>query len=158
VHVPFRASADAIVALLGGQVDLLFDGPTTALNNAAAGKRRMRSVANTPAFGPLKGVPTMAEAGVVRLDISGGLQFFGQAGMPREVLARVNAALAAARSAHCLVGRQTTRLARRVRLVPVATRAANFRRPGGHRHSQRVCRGGAFRRSPENSARNSRFT
>ncbi|MFN0161765.1 MAG: Bug family tripartite tricarboxylate transporter substrate binding protein, partial [Burkholderiales bacterium] len=96
VHVPFRGSADAIVALLGGQVQMLFDGPTTALANAAGGKVRMLGVANTPAFGPLKGVPTMAEAGVPGLDISGGMQFFGPANMPREVLTRVNAALAAA--------------------------------------------------------------
>ncbi|MBL8378247.1 MAG: tripartite tricarboxylate transporter substrate binding protein [Burkholderiales bacterium] len=96
VHVPFRGSADAIVALLGGQVQMLFDGPTTALTNAAAGKVRMLGVANTPNFGPLKSVPTMAEAGVPGLDISGGMQFFGPAGMSRDVLQRVNAALAAA--------------------------------------------------------------
>ncbi|MFN0186576.1 MAG: Bug family tripartite tricarboxylate transporter substrate binding protein [Aquabacterium sp.] len=96
VHVPFKGSGDAIVALIGNQVQLLFDGPTTALNNAAAGKVRLLGVANTPAFGPLKGIPTMAEAGVPGLDISGGMQFFGPANMSRDTVAKVNAALAAA--------------------------------------------------------------
>ena len=41
-HVPFKGSADAGVALVGGQVDFLFDGPTTALNYARAGPWRPR--------------------------------------------------------------------------------------------------------------------
>jgi hypothetical protein len=40
-------------------------------------------------------MPNMAEAGVPGVDVSGGLQFFGPRSMPPEVLAKVNAALAA---------------------------------------------------------------
>ena len=40
-HIPFKGSADAGMALMGGQVDFLFDGPTTALANARAGKLKM---------------------------------------------------------------------------------------------------------------------
>ena len=38
---PVKGSADAGMALMGGQVDFLFDGPTTALANARAGKLKM---------------------------------------------------------------------------------------------------------------------
>ena len=37
----------------------------------------------------------MTEAGVQGVDLAGGMQFFGPAGMNREVLMKVNAALAA---------------------------------------------------------------
>ncbi len=55
-------------------------------------------------------------------------------------------------------GKRRTDVARRGLLVPLATRAANFRRPGGHMHRQRECRGGFFRGGQEKSARSSRFT
>ena len=96
VHVPYKGSAEAIVAVIGNQVQLLFDGPTTAINNAKAGKVKMLAVADAARYAVLKDVPTMAEVGVKGVDVPGGMQFFGPANLPREVLQRVNAALAAA--------------------------------------------------------------
>ena len=89
-------SAEAIVGVIGNQVQLLFDGPTTAINNAKAGKVKMLAVADRERYAVLKDVPTMTEAGVPGVDVPGGMQFFGPANMPRDVLQRVNAALAAA--------------------------------------------------------------
>jgi len=57
-----------------------------------------------------------------------------------------------------LLRRQTTRLARRGRVVPVATRAAKFRRPGGHSHTQWACRGGVSAACQASSAPNQRLT
>ncbi|MFO1326218.1 MAG: tripartite tricarboxylate transporter substrate binding protein [Rubrivivax sp.] len=96
VHVPYKGSAEAIVGVIGNQVQLLFDGPTTAINNAKAGKVKMLAVADRERYAVLKDVPTMTEAGVPGVDVPGGMQFFGPANMPRDVLQRVNAALAAA--------------------------------------------------------------
>ena len=56
-----------------------------------------------------------------------------------------------------LLGQKTIRLARRGRLVPVATRAANYRRPGGHRHTQWACRGGVSAACQASSAPNQRL-
>ncbi len=96
VHVPFKGSGDATVALIGKQVDFLFDGPTTALNNARAGKVKMLAVTDAKPYVGLGKLPTMAEAGVAGIDVPGGMQFFGPANMPKDVQAKVNAALAAA--------------------------------------------------------------
>ncbi|WP_088280417.1 tripartite tricarboxylate transporter substrate binding protein [Ideonella sp. A 288] len=96
VHVPFKGSGDATVALIGNQVQLLFDGPTTAINNAKAGKVKMLAVTDSKPYAALGGVPTMAEAGVPGIDVPGGMQMFGPARMPPDVVAKVNAALAAA--------------------------------------------------------------
>ena len=96
VHVPFKGSADAAVALIGNQVQLLFDGPTTALNNAKAGKVKMLAVTDSKPYSALGNLPTMAEAGVPGIDVPGGMQMFGPGRMPAAVVAQVNAALAAA--------------------------------------------------------------
>lgn len=95
-HIPFKGSADAGMALMGGQVDFLFDGPTTALANAKAGKVKMLAYTDPKPYVALGKLPNMAEAGVPGVDVSGGLQFFGPRGMAPEVVTKVNAAIAAA--------------------------------------------------------------
>jgi tripartite-type tricarboxylate transporter receptor subunit TctC len=95
-HIPFKGSADAGVALVGGQVDFLFDGPTTAQNYARAGKARMLAYTDPKPYRALGSLPNMAQAGVPGVDVSGGMQFFGPRGMTLEVANKVNAALAAA--------------------------------------------------------------
>ena len=95
-HIPFKGSADAGLALMGGQVDFLFDGPTTALANAKGGKVKMLAYTDPKPYTALGKLPNMAEAGVPGVDVTGGMQFFGPRNMPPEVLNKVNAALAAA--------------------------------------------------------------
>lgn len=95
-HIPFKGSADAGMALMGGQVDFLFDGPTTAIANAKAGKVKMLAFTDPKPYAALGSLPNMAQAGVPGVDVTGGMQFFGPAKMPPEVLAKVNGALAAA--------------------------------------------------------------
>lgn len=95
-HIPFKGSADAGVALVGGQVDFLFDGPTTAQNYARAGKARMLAYTDPKPYRALGNLPNMTQAGYPGVDVSGGMQFFGPRGMAPDVVAKVNAALAAA--------------------------------------------------------------
>jgi tripartite-type tricarboxylate transporter receptor subunit TctC len=95
-HVPFKGSADAGVALVGGQVDFLFDGPTTALNYARAGKAKMLAYTDTKPYRALGNLPNLTQSGYPGVDLAGGMQFFGPRGMAPEVVNKVNAALAAA--------------------------------------------------------------
>ena len=95
-HIPFKGSADAGMALMGGQVDFLFDGPTTALANARGGKVKMLAFTDPKPYAALGSLPNMAQAGVPGVDVTGGMQFFGPRNLPPEVLAKINAALATA--------------------------------------------------------------
>ena len=96
VHIPFKGSADASAALVGNQVQLLFDGPTTALAQAKGGRVKMLGVTDKARYGVLPDVPTMAEAGVPGLDLEGGMMFYAPAKTPPEVLQKLNAELAKA--------------------------------------------------------------
>ena len=95
-HIPYKGSADAGLALMGGQVDFLFDGSTTAIANAKGGKVKMLAYTDLKPYAALGKLPNMAEAGVPGVDVTGGMQFFGPRNLPPEVLAKVNAALASA--------------------------------------------------------------
>ncbi len=95
-HIPFKGSADAGLALMGGQVDFLFDGPTTAIANAKGGKVKMLAYTDPKPYTALGKLPNMAEAGVPGVDVTGGMQFFGPRNMAPDLLNKVNAALASA--------------------------------------------------------------
>lgn len=93
VHVPYKEGGPAQLALMAGEIDLLFDGPATALAAAKSGKTRMLAVADDTRYKVAPEAPTIAEAGYPDLFIPGGMQFFGPAGMPPEVVKAVNDAL-----------------------------------------------------------------
>jgi tripartite-type tricarboxylate transporter receptor subunit TctC len=96
VHIPYKGSGDASAALIGNQVQLLFDGPTTAINMAKAGRAKMLGVTDKKRLAALPEVPTMAEAGVPGLDLDGGMMFYAPAKTPSETIKRLNDELAKA--------------------------------------------------------------
>lgn len=69
-HVPYKGSAPAMNDLLGGQVDMLFDGVGPALPHLRAGKLRCLAVAGPVHLSQLPGVATMAELGYRGVELS----------------------------------------------------------------------------------------
>lgn len=62
-HIPYKGSAPAMNDLLGGQVDLLFDGIAPALPHLKAGKLKVLAVAGPKRLPQLPDVPTTTELG-----------------------------------------------------------------------------------------------
>jgi tripartite-type tricarboxylate transporter receptor subunit TctC len=62
VHVPFRGNAPASAALLGGQIDMLFDGIAPQLGNIATGRVRALGVTTKERSPFLPDIPAIAEA------------------------------------------------------------------------------------------------
>jgi tripartite-type tricarboxylate transporter receptor subunit TctC len=91
VHVPYKGSGDAIKDLLAGRVQLMFDGPTTAIANAGSGRVRMLGIAGPNRLPGAPGVSTMAEQGFPEITVAGYLGFFGPANLPAATLQRLNA-------------------------------------------------------------------
>jgi tripartite-type tricarboxylate transporter receptor subunit TctC len=80
VHVPYKGAADAMKDLLGGTVQLYFDGPTTAIANAKTGKVKLIATAAETRKSALPDLPTMREAGY-DVGMWGYLWFWGPPGM-----------------------------------------------------------------------------
>jgi tripartite-type tricarboxylate transporter receptor subunit TctC len=61
VHVPYRGQAPALVDLLGGQIQLMFDTVPAALPSLKAGKLRPLAVTITRRFDAMPELPVMAD-------------------------------------------------------------------------------------------------
>ncbi|MGH6984945.1 MAG: Bug family tripartite tricarboxylate transporter substrate binding protein [Stellaceae bacterium] len=62
VHVPYRGGAQAVTALLGGQVQVFFGATTVMIGYIKAGRVRGLAVTTAQRVDALPGVPAMAEA------------------------------------------------------------------------------------------------
>jgi tripartite-type tricarboxylate transporter receptor subunit TctC len=60
-HVPYKGSAPAMAALLGGEVDLMFDNLGVTLPHVKSGKLRALAVCSEKRVASLPGVPAMSE-------------------------------------------------------------------------------------------------
>jgi len=91
-HVPFKGSAPAIAATLGGQTEFAFATAGDVLAQIRAGKLRALAVTSAKRIGALPDTPTMAEAGVPNYEATAWFALFAPAGTPREIVMRLNAA------------------------------------------------------------------
>ena len=63
VHVPFKGGAPAITALLGEQINMIFETPVTLMPHVKSGKIKLIGVASSKRLPYLPNVPTFAESG-----------------------------------------------------------------------------------------------
>lgn len=91
-HVPYKGGSDAARAVMAGEVQLLFDAPLTAINNARGGKVKLLAIAGPARVAAIPDVPTMADSGLKGFEIPGLEQLLGPPGMPKELVTKVNAA------------------------------------------------------------------
>lgn len=95
VHVPYKGSGDAMKDHLSGVVQIFFDGPTTAINNAKSGKVKLIATASETRSAALPDLPTLREQGY-DVGMWGYLWFWGPAGMSKATVDAVYAPLAKA--------------------------------------------------------------
>ena len=93
IHVPYRGGALAINDLIAGHVQLMFESLNSISPHAKSGEVRGLGVSGprrSPAFPEM---PTIAEAGVPGYDASTWSGMVGPAGMPRDIVMKINAAM-----------------------------------------------------------------
>jgi tripartite-type tricarboxylate transporter receptor subunit TctC len=105
VHVPYKGSAPALTDLMGGSVVLMFDTIPSAVSHVRSGKLRALAVTGAKRSPVLPDVPTVAEAGVPGYEVTSWYGLIGPAGIPREILARLNAEAAKAANSAAFRGR-----------------------------------------------------
>ena len=89
-HVPYKGRQFALPDLLGGQIQLMFDNMPSALPMAKEGKLRALGQTGAKRSPSAPDVPTIAEQGLPGFEATAWFALFGPAGMPREVVAKLN--------------------------------------------------------------------
>jgi tripartite-type tricarboxylate transporter receptor subunit TctC len=90
LHIPYRGIAPAINDLLGGQTQAIFPGLAAALPHLRSGRMRALAVTGKQRSPQLKDVPTMEEVGFKGFDAMQWYGVVGPAGMPPDIVRRLN--------------------------------------------------------------------
>jgi tripartite-type tricarboxylate transporter receptor subunit TctC len=91
VHVPFKGTAPALIALMAGDIQILVDVPSTLMPHVRGGKIKALAMFSAKRIQGAPEVPTMAEAGGPALESSTWVLFLAPAGTPREIVNRLSA-------------------------------------------------------------------
>src|SRR2546425_5598220 len=91
LHVPYKGSAPATVAVIAGDVAFIFSTMPAALPHVKSGKLRALAVTTPARVAAVQDIPTIAEAALPGFDLVLYSGVVGPAGMPREVVERANA-------------------------------------------------------------------
>jgi tripartite-type tricarboxylate transporter receptor subunit TctC len=89
-HVPYKGASQAVIDLVGGSIQVMFDLPQTPLPQIQAGKLRALAVTSAERLAMLPDVPTTAEAGVPEYRFATRVGFAAPGGTPEPVLARLH--------------------------------------------------------------------
>jgi tripartite-type tricarboxylate transporter receptor subunit TctC len=95
-HIPYRGAGPALQDLIGGQVDMMFDGLGSSALHIKSGRIKALAVAaprRAPGFPDL---PTSAEAGVPSYQVATWYGLWAPKGTPRDIVERMQAELARA--------------------------------------------------------------
>jgi tripartite-type tricarboxylate transporter receptor subunit TctC len=90
VHVPYKGSGPALLDLVGGTMDLMFDNLPSAMSQIKGGNLKALAVTSAQRSTALPDVPTIAEAGPVPgFDASSWFGLLAPAGTPPEIVNRL---------------------------------------------------------------------
>ena len=90
VHIPYKGTAPAVLAVLSGEAQLTWSSIPTILPHVRAGRVRALGVGNAQRIPSLPDFPTVAEAGVPGFESYAWGGMIGPANMPRDIVMRLN--------------------------------------------------------------------
>jgi tripartite-type tricarboxylate transporter receptor subunit TctC len=95
-HVPYKGAGPAIIDVIGGQCDMVFVNIAPVLGHIRAGKAVPIAVTSARRSAVLPDVPTVAESGMPGYESTTWYGFLGPAGLPKDIVAKLNGAIVAA--------------------------------------------------------------
>jgi tripartite-type tricarboxylate transporter receptor subunit TctC len=103
LHFPYRGSGPALLDLIGGNMDLMFDNLPSAMPQIKAGKLKALAVTSAERSAAVPELPTIAEAGPVKgFEASSWFGLLAPAGTPADIVSRIQQETAKALGAPAL--------------------------------------------------------
>jgi len=93
VHVPYKGGAQALTAMVGGEVNMTLNGLLATLPHIKSGKLKALAIAGKTRSPALPDLPTVAEAGVPGFQSGSWQGLLASGGTPKEVVTKINAAV-----------------------------------------------------------------
>jgi tripartite-type tricarboxylate transporter receptor subunit TctC len=93
LHVPYKGAGPALIDLLGGQLDFMFDSLLTSPPFIKAGKLRALAQTGLRRSHMLPDVPTLSETVLPGYEVSTWFGLVAPAATPKDIIARLNAAV-----------------------------------------------------------------
>jgi len=93
VHVPYRVTAQAVLALLSAEIDVVVTDLSMLTPHAKAGTLRILAVAGEKRAAAVPEIPTVAEQGIPGFAVYAWYGIVAPAGTPSDVVAKLAAAL-----------------------------------------------------------------
>ncbi len=95
-HVPYKGTGQALVDLMAGQVQVMFGNILSSLQYVKLGRIRALAVSSAKRSSVLPDLPTVMESGVPGYEATTWHGWLGPAGLPSEIVSRLNTELARA--------------------------------------------------------------
>lgn len=89
-HVPYKGSAPAMLDLIAGRIDMMFDTATSCLPYVKNGQVRAIGTAAAQRLPMIPDVPTFAEQGIQDFDVPAWYGFVAPAGTPQDAVQWIN--------------------------------------------------------------------
>ncbi len=90
LHVPYKGGGPASIALISGEISMIFGEPATIVQQVKAGKLRAIAVTSASRARALPELPTLAEAGIADYEVTSWNGVLAPAATPREIINRLN--------------------------------------------------------------------
>lgn len=91
-HVPYKGNGPALLDVLGGQVDVMFDQVASSQQHILSGKLKAMAVTSPKRLPALPDVPTVGELGFPDLEMSSWASVTAPQGTPKEVIDAISRA------------------------------------------------------------------
>lgn len=89
-HIPYKGSAPAVMAIMGGEIDVFFDNIPNVLPHLKAGKMKAIAVTGTERSVLFPSIPTIAESGVPGYEVNVWFGMQLPAGTPKTLVDSMN--------------------------------------------------------------------
>ncbi len=90
VHIPYKGTAPALQGLMGGEIQMLIDVPSSLMGPVRGGRIKALAMFSAKRLPSAPEVPTIAEAGGPAIESATWVLFLAPAGTPADIIQRIS--------------------------------------------------------------------